>query len=261
VIERIAGDDPRLDPYRRVGDPSWLVQRQLFVAEGRLVVERLVTAGEYALESIIVTPPARAALEPSLAVARCDVYLCEPAVLEEVTGFNFHRGCLALARRPPARPASDLLTARRLVALEGIGNPDNVGGIFRAAAAFGVGGIVLDPATGDPLYRKAIRTSMAATLRVPWVRLEAWPDGLAACRHAAFTVVALTPDAAAMPLSDFARRYGAADRLLLMLGAEGPGLSPRALEMSDERVRIPIDPAVDSLNVVVAAGIALDRLR
>lgn len=261
MIHRVGGDDPRLEPFRHVGDPSWLARRQLFVAEGRLVVERLLTSGEYELESIVVTPPALAALQAILAVASCDVYLCESPVLEGVTGFHFHRGCLALARRPPARDTSDLLRAHRLVALEAIGNPDNIGGIFRTAAALGAGGIVLDPTTGDPLYRKAIRTSMAATLKVPWVRLSAWPDGLNAFRDATFTLIALTPHPSALTLREFARNHAAADRLMLMLGGEGPGLSPRALAMADARVRIPVDPAVNSLNVVVAAGIALERLR
>jgi tRNA G18 (ribose-2'-O)-methylase SpoU len=261
VIHRAGADDPRLEAYRHVGDPSWLAQRQLFVAEGRLVVERLLTSGEYELESIVVTPPALAALDAILAAVSCDVYLCEAAVLEGATGFNFHRGCLALARRPPARATRDLLTAHRLVALEGIGNPDNIGGIFRTAAALGAAGVVLDPTTGDPLYRKAIRTSMAATLRVPWVRLAAWPDGLDAFREAKFILVALTPHPSATTLDEFARTHAAADRLILMLGGEGPGLSPRALDLADARVRIPVDPVVNSLNVVVAAGIALERLR
>ena len=261
MIHRPGADDPRLESYRHVGDSSWLVRRELFVAEGRLVVERLLASGEYHLESILLTPAALTALGPSLAVAPCDVYVCEAGVLEGVMGFNFHRGCLALGRRPPARPASELLTARRLVALEAIGNPDNIGGVFRAAAALGAGGVVLDPATGDPLYRKAIRTSMGATLRLPWVRLDAWPDDVEAFRTSEFTLVALTPDPSAMTLSAFAGQHGAADRLMLMLGAEGPGLSPRALALADARVRIPVDPAVDSLNVVVAAAIALDRLR
>lgn len=261
MILRVGAGDPRLDGYRHVGDPAWLQHAGLFVAEGRLVVERLLGSPDFHVESIAVTPAALDALESHLAAAPCDVYVCGRTLLEGVTGFDFHRGCLALARRPAARPCAALLDARRLIALEGVGNPDNVGGIFRSAAAFGAGGIVLDPDSGDPLYRKSVRTSMGATLRVPWVRADAWPDALGEFQRRGFTLVALTPDPGAIPLDEFSATVRGSDRLMLLLGAEGSGLSARTIEMADVRVRIPIDSGVDSLNVVVAAGIALERLR
>jgi tRNA G18 (ribose-2'-O)-methylase SpoU len=260
VIHAAGPGDPRLDSYRHVGDPAWLAERHL-VAEGRLVVERLLAATHYEVLSIVVTPAALHALSARVETARWDVYVCDRSVLADVTGFDFHRGCLALGRRPPRPPVADLLGARRLVAMEGVGNPDNVGGIFRTAAALGAGGVVLDPASGDPFYRKAIRTSMGATLSVPWVRLDPWPTGLDGFQRERFTLVALTTDAAALALEEFAAHLTDAGKLMLLLGGEGPGLSESVLQRADVRVRIPIDPAVDSLNVVVAAGIALERLR
>jgi tRNA G18 (ribose-2'-O)-methylase SpoU len=260
VIHRPRADDSRLEAYRHVGDHRWLRHRQLFVAEGRLVVERLLSFPRYEIQSIVVSPPGFAALEPSLEPLTCEVFICEPQILQELTGFNFHRGCLALVRRPDPPPLESLLAASRLLALEGVGNPDNVGGIFRVAAAFGAGGILLDAASGDPYYRKAIRTSMGAALRLPWRRLDRWPDDLSRFRAAGFTLLALTPAADAPSLHGIASTLSTSQPVLLLLGAEGSGLSPAALQIADLRVRIPIDARVDSLNVVVAAGIALERL-
>ena len=259
MIHRPSADDPRLESYRHIGDHRWLCSRGLFVAEGRLVVERLLSLPAYEIESVNVTPAAFDALQPLLESSTCDVFICDAALLQELTGFNFHRGCLAIAHRSERSPES-LLGAARLVALEGIGNPDNVGGIFRTAAALRADGIVLDPTSGDPLYRKAVRTSMGAVLRLPWVRLEDWPNDLHRFRTAGFRLVALTPEASAQSLHEFAHAVRSTERLMLMLGAEGSGLTPSALDAADVRVRIPIDTAVDSLNVVVAAGIALERL-
>jgi len=251
--------DPRLDAYRLVGDAAALEREGLFVAEGRIVVERLLEDGRFAVHSVLVTPPALAALGPALdrrpGTAVC---VCDPALLREITGFDFHRGCLALALRPPA--AADLpLAASRVLALEGVSNPDNVGGLFRTACAFGVDAVILDRVTADPLYRKAIRTSMAATLRVPFVRVDPWVDGLASLRASGLRVVALTPHPDATTLDDYAARGDR--RVVLAVGSEGFGLSHESLALADARVRIPIDSRADSLNVVTAAAIALHALR
>ena len=250
-----------LAPYRDVADPAALARADRFVVEGRLVVRRLLEDGRFEVESVLVTPVAADAMR-GVVEARPEVPVlgCEPALVESVTGHDFHRGCLALARRPSAVPAlASFSGASRLIALEGVGNPDNIGGLFRTALAFGADGIVLDPASADPLYRKAIRTSMGAALRVPFTRVADWPNGLAVLRDGGFQIVALTPDAGATNVDEFPVRAGT--RLVLLLGSEGDGLSGGTLRYADARLRIPIDATADSLNVVVAAGIALHALR
>lgn len=261
MIRRACPGDPCLRLYTHVGDPHWLRREGLFVAEGRLVVERLLDLPRFPLVSVLVTPAALEALEPALSCLTADVCVCDQRTLNGITGFNFHRGCLALARRPPDVPATEFLGASRLLALEGVGNPDNVGGLFRTAAALGVEGVLLERASGDPLYRKAVRTSMAATLRVPFARLEGWPDSLGQFRERGFMIIALTPRDDAIPIAEFAAARRSGERFVVLVGAEGPGLSEGALAAADARVRIPIDPATEALNVIVAAGIALDRLR
>lgn len=257
VVQVETADDPRIGPYARVGDPAWLQAAGLFVAEGRLLVERLLASERFPVHSILLTPAALRGLGGRLGTP-APVYVAEPAVLEQITGIDFHRGCLALAQRQPAPPPAGLERGRRLLAIEGVANPDNVGGLFRVAAAFGVDGVLLDPAAGDPLYRKAVRTSMGAVLTLPFVRVEPWPAALGAYRAAGFRVLALTPGGDARPLLDIAREPSA--RTVVLVGAEGAGLSDAALQSADVLVRIPIQAAVDSLNVVVAAGIALSHL-
>lgn len=251
-------DDPRITDYARVGDHAWLRDRGLFIAEGRLIVLRLLETNAGAIESILVTPPALAALEFALKSDETRVFVADASVLQALTGIDFHRGCLALARRPQPIDPTVLTTAVRLMAVEGIGNPDNLGGLFRVAAAFGVEGVLLDPATSDPHYRKAIRTSMGSVFAMPFARIGGWPAGLGQFRDAGFTIAALTPRDDAMPLSQFA--LSPHPRLMLMVGSEGDGLSDAALACADHHVRIPIRDAVDSLNVVVAAGVALAAL-
>jgi tRNA G18 (ribose-2'-O)-methylase SpoU len=262
VIRRIDRlDDPRVAGYAHLLDPSWFQTRGLFVAEGRLVVERLVQDQRVQLDSILVTPAAALAMGDLLerAAGACPVYLCAQDQVDALAGFHFHRGCLAIAHRPDPFPLASFADQRLLVALEGIGNHDNVGGIFRNALAFGAGGVILDVRSADPLYRKAIRTSMGAVLRVPFTAVDAFPSALAPLRDAGFRFVALTPAADAVDISAFAAS-APASRLVLLLGSEGGGLSEATLAAADVRVRIPMDPRGDSLNVAVAAGIALHRL-
>lgn len=252
--------DPRLAPFADVGDPGRLASAGLFVAEGRIVVRRLIAEATFPVESVLVTPPARAALDDVLAPLGTPVYIADQAIVNDITGFNFHRGCLALARRPAAALSIDALSsASRLLALEAVGNPDNIGGLFRTAFALGAGGIVLDAASGDPFYRKAIRTSMAATLRVPFARVDDFTAACAVLRSCGFHLVALTPSSDARSIGEIARQPH--ERLVLMLGAEGAGLTEEAMALADIRVRIPVDARADSLNVVVAAAIALHALR
>jgi len=236
------------------------VRQGLFVAEGRLVVERLLEDRRYRVHSVVVTPAAAEAMAGVLA-RRADVavHVCTPAELRATTGFDFHRGCLALAYRPAADPAAvDFTEASRVLAIEGVRDPDNVGGLFRTALAFGADAIVLDEATADPLYRKAVRTSMAATLRVPWVRASSWTAALDDLRRHGCILAALTPRAGAQALAEFAAR--APERLAILVGSEGFGLRDETLARVDALVTIPVDPRADSLNVVSAAAIALYAL-
>ena len=262
-------DDPRLDDFRIVSDPALMRERGLFVAEGRLAVERLL-ASRFRTHALLVIDGALDVLEPALAAGRegggPDVYVADSAQLRLVTGFRFHRGCLALGERPRAeRQDAELPPAapgRPLVVLEGVSDPDNVGSIFRNAAAFGAVGVVLSPTCADPLYRKAIRTSMGTTLQLPFRVAGEWPDVLARVRAAGSRVIALTPLEPATEIEAFVRRVrGSTARLVLLLGNEGDGISRDALDLCDERVRIGIEPAVDSLNVAHAAAIALQRIR
>jgi tRNA G18 (ribose-2'-O)-methylase SpoU len=255
-------DDPRLDDYRAIRDPQLARARNLFVAEGRLVVERLLATPRYRIQSLLLSDAANAALASALALTPGDppVYICRRAAFLALTGVDIHRGCLALVERPPLPALGAVLAAAStVIVLEGVANPDNVGGIFRNAAAFAVDAVLLSPTSGDPLYRKAIRTSMAATLRVPFAWLAPWPDALVALRDSGFEIAALTPREPSQTLDDYASGPRP-DRLALLFGAEGAGLSSAAETLASVRIRIPIVTAVDSLNVMVASGIALARL-
>lgn len=257
-------DDPRIADYRHVSDARLIEEKGLFVAEGRLVVERLLAAGRYRVRSMLVKETDYASLVPPAIDSPFPVYVASSDLMRRLTGFNFHRGCLALAERPAPVAAADVVAGlagdAMVVALEEITNADNVGGVFRNAAAFGVGAVLLSPGGCDPLYRKAIRTSMAATLRLPFARVAPWPDGLSELHAAGLSIVALTPAAGARDLAAFARDPGRPRRLALLVGTEGAGLSAAAEALADARVRIPMAPGVDSLNLATATGIALYSL-
>jgi tRNA G18 (ribose-2'-O)-methylase SpoU len=268
-VDRItSADDPRVQDYRAVREPELVRRRGLFIAEGRLVVARLLALPRSAIRSILVSDAGLAALRQHAADgldARPDLplYLAAPDVIDAIGGFHFHRGCLAIAERPGALDAGALIAAatpgRPLVVVEAIAQADNVGSILRNAQAFGAAGVLLDPASVDPLYRKALRTAMGAALVVPWARLEPWPDALARLQRAGIVVAALTPRSAAQPLDAFVAAY--ADRAVaLLVGAEGPGLLEATLAAADVLVRIPMAPGADSVNVATATGIALHAL-
>ena len=262
VIHIESATDPRIADYRQIPEPVLVRDRGWLVAEGRLVVERLIDDGRCTIRSLLVSPAAYQALEPKLATisAATPVYVCNPSHFHAITGFDFHRGCLALAERPvPIAMCEILRDAATLIVLEGVTNADNIGGVFRNAAAFGADGVLLSPTCCDPFYRKAIRTSMAATLRVPFARIESWPDGLGDLRACGLTIVALSPRAPSQTLDSFVRGLRPA-RMALLVGTEGAGLSEAAEALADRRVRIPISQAVDSLNLAVTTGIVLSRL-
>jgi tRNA G18 (ribose-2'-O)-methylase SpoU len=375
--------DPRIADYRNVPDPVLLRRRGLFVAENRLVVRPLLASARFRALSVLVTDAAYAALRDDLAPFEptLPIYVCAKSLMEPVSGYNIHRGCLALGVRPDPQSVSDLLAAlgharrasersgamgpqapqrgcragdpaqertsltgcrgprhsnnersgamgpqapqrgcragdpaqertslagcrgprhsNRLVVLEGITNADNVGAVFRNARAFGADGIVVGPGCCDPLYRKAIRVSIGATLEVPYACVgppgfspvathvgppgfspvathvgppgfspvadrgappaTAWPADLLELERAGFTVVALTPAGDAVDLDTFASGP-LPDKIALLVGNEGEGLSAGAQGASDVRVRIVMAPGVDSLNVSTATGIALYRM-
>jgi tRNA G18 (ribose-2'-O)-methylase SpoU len=255
-------DDPRVAAYRDVGDPELLRGRGLFVAEGRLVVRRVIGHARFNVQSLLLNDAARLALAPDLArlTPSVPIFLCATELFEQVTGYNIHRGCLALVERGRPSGLDEVIeNARLVVVLENVANADNVGGVFRNAAAFGADAVLLTASSCDPLYRKAIRTSMAASLAVPTARLHDWPDALATLKSSGFTIVALTPNERAETLDAFANGPRPA-RIALLVGAEESGLSEAAMARAVRRIRIPIRADVDSLNLAVAVGIALSRL-
>jgi tRNA G18 (ribose-2'-O)-methylase SpoU len=263
-------DDARIADYRNVPDPARLERQQTFVAEGRLVVRRLLESRRLVTRSVMVTEPALAALG-DVDLAAIPVYLVPQAVMNTVTGFNIHRGCLAISERGNPLDWRRLGgTARRLVVLERVANTDNVGATFRNAAAFGVDAVLLGPDCADPLYRKAIRTSMGASLSIPFAHVSGWPDGLRHLRAEGFHLIALTPCANPAP-RDALRRTGAISlreavtservgRVAIVAGHEGDGLTRDTMNACDTLARIPMTAGHDSLNVATAVAIALYEL-
>ena len=263
-IDRL--DDPRVADFRDIPDVVLVRERGLFVAEGRLVVQRLLAAERFHTRALLVTDTALVGLTPYLETDRVrdvPIYLTTADLLRRIGGFSFHQGCLAIGDRPAPVTGGSLLSRaapnRPLVVIERIGDADNVGGIFRNAAAFGAAAVVLSGGCCDPLYRKAIRTSMGACLQVPFTTLDAWPDELEAVRRLGYYLVALSPDRGAASLKRFAVPEGGRG-VALLLGSEGEGLSPAAVAMADVRLRIEIEATVDSLNVATAAAVALHHL-
>lgn len=228
-------------------------ERGLFIAEGDLVIRRAIAAG-LRIRSLLLAPARLAALAADLVCCPAPVYVAGPQLLAAITGFSVHRGALAAVDRPAERSAGELLAAaRRVLVLEAMNNPTNVGGVFRSAAALGIDAVLLDPLCYDPLYRRAVRVSMGAVLTVPYARLTSWPAALGELRSAGFRLWALSPAATGRPLPDL--DVGPDARVALLLGAEGPGLSAGALDAADEQVRIPMAAGVDSLNAAAAAAI------
>jgi tRNA G18 (ribose-2'-O)-methylase SpoU len=259
VVEIASADDPALADYRDLTDVALRSrtepERGLFIAESRFVVERVIEAG---LEprSFLCSEKWLASIEPFAARwPDVPVFVGSDAVLEEVTGFHVHRGALAAMRRPEPRTVEEVIAgARRVAVLEDLVNHTNVGAVFRSAAAMGVDAVLVSPRCADPLYRRSVRVSMGSVFQVPWALIDEWPEGLAALRDAGFTVAALALADDAVPLDAFAADLP--ERLALMLGAEGDGLSRAAMEGADVAVRIPMAHGVDSLNVAAASAVA-----
>ncbi len=227
----------------------------VFVAEGDIVVVRALQAG-YRIRSVLVDATRREPLPQELP-ADAPVFAASPPVLERITGLGVHRGILAsFDRRPPPPPTEVLAAAKRVVVLERVSNPTNLGVILRSARGLGIDAALLDPTCTDPLYRRVSRVAMGEGYALPWATLRRLPDGLDVVRAAGFRLVALTPDPTATPIDEIGRALNPDDRVALLFGAEGPGLSAGTMAAADTTACIPMHAGVDSLNVGVAAGIA-----
>ena len=253
-----AADDPRAADYVGLTDGVRRMKHRpedgFFIAEGDQVVRRAAAAG-FPVRSVLVSPQRLAALSPEIAALDCPVYVAPYAMLEDLTGFHVHRGILAsFGRLPTPQPERLLETARRVLVLEAMNNHTNLGAVFRSAAALRMDAVLLSPTCCDPLYRRAVRVSMGEVFNVPYAWLDDWPGALTQLGERGWRTLALTPDPSATPLEDVV--LGHQDRVALLLGAEGPGLTPQALGGPVEQVRIAMAPGVDSLNVGAAAAIA-----
>jgi tRNA G18 (ribose-2'-O)-methylase SpoU len=253
-------DDPRVGGYRDVRERDLSGRDGLFVVEGEVVLRVLLSRSRFPVESILVSEKRLDAVKPLLAQAPdgIPVLVAGQTIMDRIVGFPIHRGVLALARRGTDREAAEILRGLRpdalVVALIGLSNHDNVGGVFRNAAAFGADAVLIDRTSCDPLYRKAIRVSVGGSLVVPFARggeADALVDLLGA--HG-FAILGLTPSGEE-PVAAVRR----AGRTALLLGAEGAGL-PEGVLARTRRVRIPMAGGFDSLNVATASGIALHRL-
>lgn len=261
AVEPVAidrADDPRITDYVGLSDPD--LRRRVeerdgfFIAEGPLVVRTLLTT-RHRVRSVLVTPKQHAHLADVLDGIDAPVYLVDPAVMEQTVGFDLHRGTVAAADRYPLPPMDTVLKgATRVAVLERVNDHENLGALFRNAAAFGIDAVLLCPECSDPLYRRSVRVSTGHVLTVPWTRATPWPAAIDALAQLGFRVLALTPERDADRLDDVV--VGSDDRVAVLLGAEGPGLSAGAQSRATRRVRIPMAAGVDSLNVAVAGAIA-----
>ncbi len=260
-------DDPhdeRLADYRHLTDAearrSIEARHGLFIVEGPLALERLL-AGDHRIRSVLLSTSKAdslaGALDDALAARSAPVYVADRRVLESVAGFDVHRGVLASAERPAPRSLDELLTgARSVLVAEGVNDNENIGSLFRNAAALGVDAVLLDPACADPLYRRSIRVSSGWTLDLPWARVADAAECVTALRAGGWTTFALTPAPAAVDLDAALGPEVASRRVGWVVGAEGPGLRPATIDACDAAVRIPMRDGVDSLNVATSFAVA-----
>jgi tRNA G18 (ribose-2'-O)-methylase SpoU len=260
LIEIDAPDDPRIDAYRNIRERDLVGREGLFVAEGKVVLEKLIDADLHRPISLLIASKRLDALQPliSRVSGEVPVYVAAQAVMDAIAGFPLHRGILAIGRRNGMLTADELLGARRerstVLVLTAIANHDNLGGIFRNAAAFGVNAVLLDADCCDPLYRKAIRVSVGATLLVPFAKMARDENLIDLLERHAFSPVALSPAGACL-LTDWLPDR----RTAVLLGAEGPGLSA-SLIRDTQSVRIAMSAGFDSLNVATTSGIVLHHI-
>ena len=227
------------------------------IAEGTVVVRRMLDS-PYPVRALLGVRRRYEELRDDLDGIDSPFYVTEADTMATVVGFHLNRGVLATADRATFPDAPALLaSARRVAVLEGVGDHENLGAIFRNAAALGLDAVLLGDGCADPLYRRSVRVSMGSALLVPFGRLPSWSDGgVELLRVNGFRVVALTPRRDAVTLREAAAELAEADRVAVLLGSEGPGLSSEALAAADVSVRIPMAPGVDSLNVATAGAIA-----
>ncbi len=261
AIDRIDDpDDERLAEYRHLRDPATrrrMEGGEFLIAEGVTVIRRLTTS-PLRIRSVLGTPRRLAALADDLRSVAAPIYVASPEVLAATVGFDLHRGAIASADRPTPLPIEQLASMRTIAVLEGLNDHENLGAIARSARALGVEALLLDPTCADPYYRRSVRVSMGEILHLPIAFAERWPQAILDLRAAGVTVAALTPEPSADDIGEWLRPGGP---LAILLGAEGPGLTERALTSADARLRIPISPDVDSVNVGHAAAIAFALLR
>lgn len=251
--------DPRLDDFRSLTDVRLRRALEpaggLYLAESPKVIARALDAG-HVPRSVLVSPKWRGSIADLLEDRDVPVFVAEESVLESITGFHLHRGAIASMHRPALPDAGELLReATRVVVLEDIADATNVGAIFRSVAGLGADAVLVTPRCADPLYRRSVRVSMGTVLQVPWTRIPWWPEGAGLLHEHGFHIAALALSDDTVGLADFARE--APERVALVLGTEGDGLSPRALTSADSVVSIPMRRGVDSLNVAAAAAVAL----
>ena len=249
--------DPRLADYRDLRDvqlrKALETTHGLFLAEGEKVVRRAVEGG-FSPRSFLMAPRWLDGLADVLATTDAPCFVMSEALAEEVTGFHVHRGALAsLERRPLPSIASVLEGARSVLVLEDIVDHTNVGAIFRSGAALGFDAVLLAPRCADPLYRRSIKVGMGAVFSTPWTRLPDWCDALPTLSSYGFTTVALTLADDATPIES---AVAGVDKVALVLGSEGHGLSARWEQSADRRAIIPMREGIDSLNVAAATAVA-----
>ena len=257
LIEISDPADPRLADYRDLRDvelrKSMESAEGLFLAEGEKVVRRAVTGG-CEPRSFLMAPKWLDGLSDVLATTDAPCYVMSEKAAEQVTGFHVHRGALASLKRQPLPSVESVLEgARSVLVLEDIVDHTNVGAIFRSGAALGFDAVLLAPRCADPLYRRSIKVAMGAVFALPWTRLPDWYDALPTISAAGFTTVALT---LADDAVDIEKAVEGVDKIALVLGSEGHGISPRWQHASDRRAIIPMSAGIDSLNVAAATAVA-----
>jgi tRNA G18 (ribose-2'-O)-methylase SpoU len=259
VIDVADPADPRLDDFRDLNSvdrrPDLPSGKGLVIAEGVLVVQRML-ASRFTARALLGTDRRLAELSADLDTVDAPYYRADADVMASVVGFHLNRGVLASASRPPELTLAQVLDGARTVAvLEGVNDHENLGSVFRNAAGLGVDALVFGSGCADPLYRRSVRVSMGHALLVPYAWATAWPDDLNMLRDTGFRLLAMTPDPSALAMPD-AMTAVADARVAILVGAEGPGLTERAMRASDMRVRIPMSRGTDSLNVATAAALA-----